>query len=370
MNQQNTGKLTKRLSPNQVWIPIGIGLAVTIYLFVTNYNLEQILDLISRASLPWILASIGVLVARDVGYIYRLRYLSNKELSWKSCFYSIVLWEFSSSITPSAVGGSALATFILYKEGLKFGKSLAYVMLTAVLDNSFFLVFSLFALIFFPGMIFPDIGSLGDRIGASLPIFFYLSFGLISVYTLVMIYGLLIRPRALKWLLMVVTKPRIFRRYRKAAYEQGDEIILASKELKGKDITYWVRAISSTIFVWTSRYFMLNCLIAAFSDINFMDHVIVLLRHLVMWVVMLISFTPGAAGLAEIAFKGFFTDFMGNDTTAVGIFWRMFTFYPYLLLGALFLPRWFKRVFSKDELKGIPNPVNTFKSKEEEFTER
>lgn len=351
MEGPQKGNALNKLNPKQVIIPIALGLGVTIYLFVTNYNLSELKQMIAGADYYWVVASILVLIARDAGYIYRLRYLTNKELSWTSCFYSIVLWEFASSISPGIVGGAAIATFVLFKEGLPFGKALAYVMLTAVLDNLFFLVFSGTGLLFFPEYIFPEITGISLKLGSSLPVFFIISCSLILVYTTVMSFGLFFRPRALKWLLMVITSTKYLRRFRRAAYQQGEEIIVASKALSGKDWKYWTRAGLSTTFVWLARYFMLNCLIAAFSPVEAGEHVLILFRQVVMWVIMLISITPGAAGLAEVVFQGFFADFVGNATTAVGVFWRMFTYYPYLLLGALFLPRWFRRVFKKDDLR-------------------
>ena len=41
-------------------------------------------------------------------------------------------------LLPLVVGGTAVAIFILNREGLSFGKSIAYAWLTAVLDNLFF----------------------------------------------------------------------------------------------------------------------------------------------------------------------------------------------------------------------------------------
>ena len=57
-------------------------------------------------------ASIGLLgcvLLRDLGYMYRLRILSNGSMRWRQCFDSIVLWELSSALTPSVVGRSAAA---------------------------------------------------------------------------------------------------------------------------------------------------------------------------------------------------------------------------------------------------------------------
>ena len=162
-----------------------------------------------------------------------------------------------------------------------------------------------------------------------------------------MTYGLLIRPRAFKWLLIKATGNRLLKRWRKWAVQTGSEMILASEILQEKKARYWTYAILSTLFIWCARYFMLNCLIAAFSDIDLSEHLLIFGRQIIMWVVMLISPTPGSAGTAEFVFPIFFSEFfkLAAFSGIVAIFWRLFTYYAYLGLGAFFLPRWIRRVF-------------------------
>ncbi len=72
--------------------------------------------------------------------MYRIRLLTDKQLSWRNSFHVIMLWEFASSVTPpSIVGGSAVALFIVTKEGIKPGRATAIVMITALLDELFFI---------------------------------------------------------------------------------------------------------------------------------------------------------------------------------------------------------------------------------------
>ncbi len=331
----------KSLRPSRTLLPILIGLGVTAYLFSTQYTLAD-LAMLRNADLGGVWLSVLVLVVRDAAYIVRIRFLTGRELSWTSCVYVIFLWEFASATTPSAVGGTAVAVFILMKEGLTFGKALAYALLTAILDNGFFLVAAAVALLTYPTEIFPQFQF---GINQSFRYLFFVSYGLIATYTFVMAFGLFARPRVIKWLLLKVTSWRWLRRWRRAAYDQGNEIMLASRELRGKAAAYWLMAVLATIFVWSARYLMLNALVGAFTTVSWTDHVLIFFRQVVMWVIMLISITPGAAGLAEVVFGAFFDRFLGTLSTVVAIFWRMFTYYPYLLIGALILPRWIRRVF-------------------------
>ena len=51
-----------------------------------------------------------------------------------------MLWEFTSAITPSAVGGTSFAIIYVHKEGINVGKSSAIVLLTSFLDELYFIV--------------------------------------------------------------------------------------------------------------------------------------------------------------------------------------------------------------------------------------
>lgn len=349
--EQTSNSILKKLNPTRIIIPILIGLGATVYLIYRDISKENMLESLSNPNWAWLFLAVVVLVFRDGFYIYRIRYLTDKLLSWTGSFYTIILWEFSSALSPSAVGGTAVASFLLLKEGISFGKSLAYVLVSAILDNSFFIVFGGIVLLadylgFFPGGGLWDFEGVNAGFVATLKFAFYIGYPVITAYTLLMMYGLFIKPEFIKWLFIKITSIRWLKRWQKAATKQGDEIVIASKELKGKSLAYWAKAIISTILIWTSRYFIVNCLLAAFSDISFGEHIFILSRHVILWVILLIGITPGAAGVAELAFGAFFKPFVAGLAGIIAALWRLFTYYLYLALGAIFLFTWIPRVFN------------------------
>lgn len=342
----DTKKIFKTLNPNKVWVPVLIGLAIVAYLF---YSDEEVttdkLKLIFQASKWSVVMAFLVLLARDVGYVYRIRTITGKKLTWLSSIYVIILWEFSSAVTPSVVGGTAVAIFILTKEGIKLGKSMAYVMITAILDNLFFVVAAPIIFILVNGEIFPNMALIETKLGRSLPTLFFISYGLIAIYTFIMAFAVLINPRWFKWILLRITGISFLRKWRYQAYEQGNEILVASQELKGKRANYWLKISGATIFIWCARYLMLNFIMESFTDQTLGNHLTIFARQIVMWITMLISPTPGSSGTAEFFFTQFFKEMLGEYTFVSNIFWRLMTYYPYLLLGAFFLPKWIRRVF-------------------------
>ncbi|NJN77591.1 MAG: hypothetical protein HC803_04080 [Saprospiraceae bacterium] len=61
----------------------------------------------------------------------RLHILTEGEFTWRKCFELIFIWEFSSAVTPTSVGGSAVALFVLSQEKLRRqnGKRLSFIRL-------------------------------------------------------------------------------------------------------------------------------------------------------------------------------------------------------------------------------------------------
>lgn len=292
----------------------------------------------------WLFISLLAVIARDIGYMIRIRILTKKQLSWRQAFDSIMLWEFASAVTPSVVGGSGVAIFILNREGLSVGKSTAVVMVTALLDELFYILMVPLLLIFIgTSQLFPvDLQKEIFGIELNTQGLFWAGYGFIVLLTLSISLAIFLFPRALKYLLLQIFRMPILRRWRYKVIQVGDDIITTSKEIKGEKAGYWLKAFLATFLSWTARYWVVNFLILGFGPVS--NHVLLYARQLVMWVIMLISPTPGGAGVAELAFDGFLKDFTPiGFAVALALVWRIFTYYPYLFVGAFILPRWLKK---------------------------
>ena len=123
---------------------------------------------------------------------------------------------------------------------------------------------------------------------------------------------------------------------------QPIRILHGCGELKNKRMSFWAKAFGSTYISWTARFLTLNFIILAFTS-NF-DHVVVYGKQLVMWVIMLISPTPGSSGVAELALDSFFSDLFDTGMTLflIAVIWRVVTYFLYLFVGALIFPKWLR----------------------------
>lgn len=340
----------KLFSKRRIFITILIGLSVATYLFVKDFDPEQFANFewTWQTSL-WIFIAVLMMATRDVAYMYRIRVLTDNEISWRNSFDTIMLWEFASAISPSVVGGSGAAIYIVNKEGVKIGRSTAVVMTSALLDELFYiLTVPIIILIVGYSTLFEiDLpseyleGAAGEY---GIKAVFLAGYFFIVILTTVISLAVFYRPRTFKWILLQVFRLPFLRKWRHDAGSTGDDIMLTSKELKGKPISFWLKTFGATFASWTARFWVVNFLILAFNSLSLFEHFMVYARQLVMWVIMLISPTPGSSGVAEVAFTSFLDEFIITGFTASLVaLWRLVSYYPYLFIGAIILPRWIRR---------------------------
>lgn len=312
-----------------------------------NYRTQSYGELIQQidwttSSFMWLALALVFTALRDIGYIFRIRHLTDQALSWRSGFNVIMLWEFASALTPSVVGGSGIAMFILNRENIPLGRSTATVMVTALLDELFYVVMVPIIFLFAErSALFPDSLNV-EFMGLPIRAIFWVGYGVMVVLSMIVSYAIFFRPRAFKYILLYIFRLGFLRKWRQQVLQVGDDIILAGSEFKSKDWRFWWKAGLTTMLSWTSRFLVLNCIIAAFFVVH--DHILLYARQLVMWVILLIGVTPGSSGIAEIAFGGFFKDFItiAGVGGALAVIWRLFTYYIYMFIGSAVLPRWLR----------------------------
>jgi len=356
----NQGKLIRKIKPWKIIIPIILGVSVVVWLFYDEFDPSVFSKLSFSFKVVFFIAvAFLMMVIRDIGYMIRIKVLSGNQFSWRSVFNINFLWEFTSAITPSAVGGTTFAVIYVFKEGLSLGKSTALVLATAFLDEFyFFLMFPLMIILVDPESLF----GLGNGFAGSLNFenqyFYFAVIGyLIKVAFIIFVfYGLFIRPQGLKQLLLWVFRLRFLKRWRSGAEKTGNDIVESSLILRKEKTGFWIKSFLATFFSWTARYLVLNfLLLALYASINpemiaglsFSDHLLIFARQLVMWIMMLVMPSPGGSGFAEAVFSQYMADFMPLAFVGVMAFlWRIVTYYPYLIIGAVMVPKWVAKHFA------------------------
>ncbi len=350
----------KKMSGINVIYPVIIGLGVIAFFLFRDLKPEAFKTInFNFTMVAFLFLAICFMAIRDIGYMFRIRVLTNKELTWRQSFRVIMLWEFSSAVMPSAVGGTTIAMIFVNKEGISLGRSTAVVMATSFLDELYFVLMFplLLAFISIPTLFTVGAGVEGNEVFSFTNEFLWfavIGYSLKFIFLIVLGYGLFINPRGLKWLLLWVFKLPFLRKFRQPANITGSDIISSSLELKRQKFSFWLKAFGGTFFSWSARYLVVNALLLAFFSVS--DHFLLFARQLVMSNMMLIFPTPGGSGFSEFIFTQYLKDFIpvsaaysAGIVIVIALLWRLISYYPYLIIGSLILPSWIKNKFGATE---------------------
>ncbi len=319
-------------------IPSIIGLSVIGWLFYRDFNSELFSGLCcSVGTLFFILLAFVFIAGRDVGQVYRFRILSDRTLSLKRALRVNMLCEFTSAVTPSVVGGSSLIVLFLNKEGINAGKSVAMMMACLFLDELFLTLACPIVLLFLPlRTLFGSVAVFSSGV----EILFWVIYVCILLWTSLLYLALFHKPNWVKALLVGLFSFSWLRKWEGAVDRLTDNLILSSREMKKRPLSFWFKAFGLTCLSWISRYLVVNALLLAFA---IKGHAfLAFARQLVLWIVMIVSPTPGGSGVAEYMFRVYYADFFAVAAVAlvVAFLWRIVTYYPYLIIGAIILPKW------------------------------
>ncbi|MEM0994209.1 MAG: lysylphosphatidylglycerol synthase transmembrane domain-containing protein [Bacteroidota bacterium] len=330
---------------SRIILPVLIGVGVVIFLVFRQFDPKEFERIEwTRRTFMGIGIAAALLIIRHLAYSMRLYILSNKDFTFRKCIELIFIWEFSSAVSPTSLGGSAVAFFVLAQEKLSTAKTATIVLYTIVLDTAFFILsIPILVGIFGLTIIRPDMDNSFDLDGWGYTFIF--AYVLMAVYGTIFYFGLFHFPRGIKKFLVGGTKIRFLKRYRRSAIELGNDMIVASQQLKKQDWKFHLGGFLATATAWSCRFLILGVLVTGFVKLlptDFMTQFALYARLETMFVIIAFSPTPGGAGFVEILFGGFLTDYVKDDTSAIVIstIWRLLTYYSYLIAGAIIIPNW------------------------------
>ena len=352
---------TALLTASRIWWVVAFSVGITLLVvLVSGYQGATWETLRAvKVNWNWVAAACALVVLRDVGYILRLMVLSRGQLNLPRATTSIVMWELASALTPSVVGGSAVAAFILNRNGLRWGRSLATVMSTALLDELFFLLaVPLTAAWIGWGWFLPEGAT---WIQGSVALVFAGGYAFMLVLATFLSTALFWAPSLIQRLLTWVFNRSWLQRWQEAGQTLARELREASMDLKTMSFASWGMAMGTTAVSWMARFLTLNALLMSFlaplmASGATVHHVAIWARQLSMWTVLMISPTPGSSGLAEAALPTFLTDTLpaafGVATwAAVVLTWRWLTYHVYLVVGGTLMPFWVAHTSDQTRLR-------------------
>ena len=324
-------------------LPVSIGLAVTAWLFYDDLKGGDILAfdwdwrMIAGFLLAWVF-----MMGRDFGLAWRFHTIATPTLSWRRAWRVDFMCAFTSAVTPSAVGGSAFAIFYLNREGVKLGRATTMTLTTLFLDELFFVVFCPVILLIVPfGELFADTGPDGAFMDG-MQVVFWLVYAGIVVWTAILFTGIILKPHFVEQAIKRIFMWRWLRRWRRHAFTTADNMKAASHDLRDCPRSWWLNVFGATVVSWFSRYLIVNALFWGFVPGS--SALLVFARQFVVWVVLMVSPTPGGSGISEWLFTRYYGDLIGDTGLALllALTWRIVSYYIYLIVGSFLIPSYFQ----------------------------
>jgi len=340
--------LQKYFEGKRLIITILLGLAVAFYFLYKDFDPNAYKAITWGPMVVfWFAMALLMVIFRFMGYMVRLRILSDGALKWRHCFQLIVLWEFASALSPGIVGGTAAAFILLAQERkLGTGKATAIVLATSYLDVLYYIIFAPLLLLItgFASQIPLKIGPFGSSF---ITVYFFIAYAILLLWAMLVYVGIFIKPNWVRSAVLGLFSLPLFKKWKNKAEQWGDQILIAANEFKQKEKMFWFKAFGATFFSWTARFSLVLFLILAFgTHLNILE---IFSRQLIMWGALLLPITPGASGLAEMLFPAFLGEYFALPQLAksASVLWRLISYYPYLVFGFVIFPVWMKRILKK-----------------------
>lgn len=279
--------------------------------------------------LPGLFIALFVSFLRVLFMAARFRVLSENKLGWMASIRIVLSWDFTSSVTPSTIGGAPMATYAMTREGAKLGKSSAIILYGVLLDQIWFSIAIpiLFVSSFFVAVVPQNIGWAGEFI----VILIYI--GILS-YASLLAYAVLRNPAVLKKVVLAVFKLPVLRKWYDNVLKESDNLESYSKLLGSKPRSFIGKAFSLTVLMWLCRIWLPTIVVLSLLPA---DVLLSLLRSLAMNLTFLVMPTPGGSGGVEglfAIFQGPLIDRSGFIGLAVFL-WRVISYYITIGLGVM-----------------------------------
>jgi uncharacterized protein (TIRG00374 family) len=330
----------------QVIIPVLLGLFVIGWLFLDEFDPKVFYSFnFNYVSVLFIVLALILMITRDFGMMWRFRLLTDNELSWKQAFHINVLSEFTTAVTPPAVGGSSLVVIFLTKEGINAGRSTTIMFVNLILDELFFIISCPIVFLFIPiKQLFNSSSVIVSTFGV-----IFGSIYLMRLFWIVILFiGTFKRPNLIRRVLLMIFRLPVLRRWYMNIDLLTNNLVQASIDIGNRSYLFWLKAFGMTVLTWTARFLVVNAIFMAFIPVS--NHLVIFARQLILWMVMVVTPTPGGSGVSEYAFKEYYSDIFstGSAIIFVTLVWRMISYYLYLFIGALIIPNWIKKSFSNN----------------------
>lgn len=307
-----------------------ISMGVVIYITYTPGILEHL----KPKRLPGLFLAVFVTFLKVYFSAERIRCLADATISRMASLRIALTWDFASAVTPSTIGGAPVATYAMTREGIKLGQSSAIILYGVLLDQFWYALAVPILLI--SGIYLEVIPNEIGLVGNITMILIYA--GLLS-YGVILAYGLLVNPAAMKKVVNFVFKLPFLHKYADKVKVEAENLEEYSYQLRAKPASFVSKAFFLTVMGWLCKVALPVIVVLSLLPAN---EILLVLRSLAMNLAFLIIPTPGGSGGVE----GLFALFLGpliirSGFIGLAVFlWRFITYFLSIGLG-VFAMLWY-----------------------------
>lgn len=323
--------------------PVLLSLAVLAFIGWLTWEPGALGQFFRVVNLWLILAAAGLLALRVFVGGYRLRYASSNHLTYSAAVRGQLIWDFSSSVTPSVIGGAPVAAILISRDDQQPVGEITAIMLFAMLMDQIWFALAVFILV--TASLFVDVypDALG-KIGAGVFTTYFVGMMLWATF---FAYSTLVRPELLQSLVRRIFKIKWLRRFQHRVEEELESWLERAKIIRSQPPRFYMYGLIFAGLAWTFRYLVLFLVVSSVHHIP--NAIQFIARTMAMLHLALVLPTPGGSGGIEGMYALFFTEPLipKGFVAPTLLVWRFMAYYVAIGIGLVIttqvVDRWRRR---------------------------
>lgn len=318
------------------WLSIGLSLAVLLIVIILTFNEDTIVAIQQLNPFYLLLAFIihmaamGFWAARILVMCRSLGY----KVPFRHSFNMVCAGQLIAAITPSQIGGEPVRVHELYKADVPLADATAVVLIERLMEAVLMVLGVIFAMTLF-SLVYSN-GELpeGLIIAAWLGTGFFT--GLLILLVIIMRKPAFIKKVALKigGLFMKKMNAEKIEKITEQIVEGVDQFYNTFRFFAGKAKWGLLVGFALTFGLWACEYAVASIIL---MGLGYPPNVLLsIVFQLIIAVIMMVPLTPGASGIAELAYAGFYS--MIIPSSVIGLFvvlQRMILYYSNIIIGLI-----------------------------------
>lgn len=323
----------KRSKKIWIWLSLAISSMVLIAVCALTFNIETLFA-IARLNIFFLLGAFSLRILSLLFWTLRMKVMTGSlgyKVDMPYLFNLVLVNLFAGAITPGQAGGDPVRVHGLHRASVKVGDATAVVIMERVLDGFVLVIMGILAVFI--------LGPVWERLGTGLAVAMLLGW-LFIIGVIALIAYSMKRPEPAKMMVRSLLgwidnhfPGETIHRMVDRADEEMETLILGVRSFAGNSRGLLLGILWTASF-WASEFFVASVLLMALGQPPFIAESY--LFQLIIAVIMMIPFTPGSSGIAEISAASLYALVVPSSILGVFILlWRGLFFYFNIVAGFL-----------------------------------